>query len=68
MKLEILASVSQRATCSSRAGMYRFVETKNLNAFLMWIERAPDRARADRCVELRHALDCLQADPRDYGE
>jgi hypothetical protein len=34
------------------------VETKNLNAFLMTIERAPDRPVADRCAELTHALEC----------
>ncbi len=68
LKLEVLASVSHRTTCSSGAGRYRFVETKNLNAFLMWIERASHRARSDRCVELRHALDCLQADKRGHGE
>ncbi|MED5261098.1 MAG: hypothetical protein VX574_01685 [Myxococcota bacterium] len=68
LKLEILASVSHRTMCSSGAGRYRFVETKNLNAFLMWIERASHRAQSDRCVELRHALDCLQADKRGHGE
>jgi hypothetical protein len=35
------------------------VETKNLNAFLMTIDRAPGRAEADRCVELSYALDCV---------
>ena len=68
LKLEVLASVSQRTMCSSDMGRYRFVETKNLNAFLMWIERTSHRARSDRCVELRHALDCLQADKRGHGE
>jgi hypothetical protein len=39
------------------------VETKNLNAFLMWIERNPSRRAADRCVELRLALECLAGTP-----
>jgi hypothetical protein len=34
------------------------VETKNLNAFLMTIARAPGRPVADRCAELTYALEC----------
>lgn len=58
-KMAVLSAVRGRTECSSAAGRYRFVETKNLNAFLMWIERAPSRRAADRCVELRLALECL---------
>jgi hypothetical protein len=58
-KLDLLGAVKGRTECVSRAGRYRFVETKNLNAFLMWIERAPSRPAVDRCVELRLALECL---------
>jgi hypothetical protein len=58
-KMAVLTAVRGRTECSSAAGRYRFVETKNLNAFLMWIERAPGRAAVDRCVELRLALECL---------
>lgn len=66
LKLNLLAAVSHTTECSNRAGRYHFVETKNLNAFLMWIERSPRRAPADRCVELRHAIACLQA-AKAYG-
>ncbi|MBM4337483.1 MAG: hypothetical protein FJ108_16475 [Deltaproteobacteria bacterium] len=59
LKLAVLGAVGDRRECSSAAGTYRFVETKNLNAFLMWIERAPGRAAVDRCAELTHALSCL---------
>jgi hypothetical protein len=59
LKLEVLSVLSGRAECSSSAGRYRFVETRNLAAFLMWIERDPSRAQADRCVELTLALECL---------
>ena len=59
LKLAVLAAVGKQRECSSAAGTYRFVETKNLNAFLMWIERAPGRAAVDRCGELAHALNCL---------
>ena len=58
-KLAVLSAVRGRTECRSSAGRYRFVETKNLNAFLMWIERAPNRVAVDRCVELRLALECL---------
>jgi hypothetical protein len=55
-----MSAVTTQRECISAAGRYRFVETKNLNAFLMWIERAPSRVEADRCVELGLALDCLR--------
>jgi hypothetical protein len=63
LKLEVMAAAGARSQCASRAGRYRFVETKNLNAFLMWIERDPARREADRCIELRLALECLAATP-----
>jgi hypothetical protein len=63
LKLEVMASAGPRRECASRAGRYRFVETKNLNAFLMWIERNPSRRAADRCVELKLALECLAGTP-----
>jgi hypothetical protein len=63
LKLEVMKAAGNRTSCSSRAGNYRFVETKNLNAFLMWIERNPSRKAADRCIELKLALECLAATP-----
>jgi len=59
LKRRLVAAVETQRECVSAAGTYRFVETKNLNAFLMTIERAPGRSVADRCVELSHALDCV---------
>jgi hypothetical protein len=59
LKRKLVAAVKAQRECVSRAGTYRFVETKNLNAFLMTIERAPSRREADRCVELRYALECI---------
>ena len=55
----MLAAAPSGSECQSEAGRYRFVETKNLNAFLLSIERAASRPEADRCVELRLALECL---------
>jgi hypothetical protein len=60
LKQQLVALVGEPAECVSAAGRYRFVETRNLNAFLLWVERAPARPEADRCVELTHALDCVR--------
>ena len=60
LKQQLVALVGEPAECLSAAGRYRFVETRNLNAFLLWVERAPARPEADRCVELTHALDCVR--------
>ena len=59
LKLEVMAKRGKSTECRSAAGRYRFVETRNLNAFLMWVERAPTRPEADRCVELALAIECL---------
>ena len=60
LKQAVVAAVTTQKECVSHAGTYRFVETKNLNSFLMWIDRSAGRAVGDRCDELRHALACLQ--------
>jgi hypothetical protein len=59
LKQRVVAAVTTQEKCVSRAGVYRFVETKNLNSFLMWVDRAPTRKAGDRCDELRLALECL---------
>jgi hypothetical protein len=64
LKRKVLAAVTKPGECTSAAGRYRLVETKNLNAFLLWIERAPNRPEADRCTELRHVLECLSRQAR----
>ena len=61
-KRRVLAAVGSRESGTSAAGSSRFVETKNLNAFLMWIERAGNRPAGDRCEELGLALECLASD------
>ena len=60
LKQAVVAAVTTQEECISSKGTYRFIETKNLNAFLMWIDRAPARSVSDRCVELGYALECLQ--------
>jgi hypothetical protein len=59
LKQKVVAAVRDRTHCESPTGRYHFVETKNVNAFLMGIERAKRRKPGDRCAELTHALACL---------
>jgi hypothetical protein len=59
LKQQVVAAAQKRPLCESPAGRFHLLETKNLNAFLMRIERAPGRAIGDRCRELAHVLDCL---------
>ncbi len=61
LKQAVVAAVTTQGECVSSKGTYRFIETKNLNAFLMWIDRAPARVVSDRCVELGYALECLES-------
>jgi hypothetical protein len=60
LKQQLVAIVGKPSECVSQAGRYRFVETRNLNSFLLWVERAPARHEADRCVELSFALECVR--------
>ncbi len=64
LKQAVVAAVTTQEECVSSKGTYRFIETKNLNAFLMWIDRASSRPVSDRCVELGYALECLQSASR----
>ena len=63
LKQRAVAAARNRALCESPAGRFHFVETKNVNAFLMRIEQAPGRRSGDRCDELKLALDCLASLP-----
>jgi hypothetical protein len=65
LKQKTVAAARNHSTCESPAGRFSFIETKNVNAFLMRIEQAPGRRSGDRCEELSLALDCLaSATPR----
>jgi len=59
MKQRTVAAALNRSLCESPYGRFHFVETKNVNAFLMRIEQAAGRRSGDRCEELKLALDCL---------
>jgi hypothetical protein len=70
----LLATTAQRAReCSHQDGQYRFLETRNLNAFLMWSRTNPESAFAQRpardvCDVLERALVCLEgASTKDLG-
>jgi len=60
LKQALLSSVKTQKECISNAGHYRFLQTRNFNAFLMWVEPASNRTPEDRCIELAHALDCVK--------
>ena len=60
LKQRIIAVARDNTKCVNQAGRYRFVQTRNLNSFLMWVERSSRRTKANRCVELHHALTCLE--------
>jgi hypothetical protein len=68
LKQRVIASANAQGTCASDAGAYRFVESRNLNAFLMLIRRNPHREVANRCEELRFALECLAQQRKEPSE
>ncbi|MEZ4353675.1 MAG: hypothetical protein R3F16_08425 [Myxococcota bacterium] len=64
LKKRILLAAPFERECSDRDGSYRFVETRNLGAFLMWSRPNPDRPVTpspdrDVCDVLERALRCL---------
>ncbi|MEM9176334.1 MAG: hypothetical protein AAGC67_13990 [Myxococcota bacterium] len=68
LKRRILRVAAGRPTCRHAEGVYRFLETRNLNAFLMGA-RHPDatsgalRGPRDACEVLERALRCLEGTP-----
>jgi hypothetical protein len=68
LKQRVIASGDARGTCESDAGSYHFVESRNLNAFLLRIRTNPDREVANRCGELRFALECLAQRSKEPSE
>lgn len=64
LKQQIMRAAESQQTCRHAAGAYRFVETRNLNAFLMWSRTHPDvdagsSGVRDACEVLSRALECL---------
>ncbi len=64
LKQKVIAAVTTQKECVSEAGIYRFLETRNLNAFLLSVERAESRSLGDRCTELSLVLECLNPSSR----
>lgn len=68
LKKRILLAAPFERECSHQDGSYRFVETRNLGAFLMWSRPNPDRPAGQPramnvCDVLEHALRCLDGSP-----
>ncbi|MCP4002771.1 MAG: hypothetical protein GY725_01120 [bacterium] len=60
LKQDLIFAVDVRESCRSVMGVYRFLQMRNVNGFLLWVSRSPDRPELDRCGELRLALSCLE--------
>jgi len=64
LKKRILLAASFERECTHRGGSFRFVETRNLGAFLMWSRPIPAGSAGqprdrDACDVLERALACL---------
>lgn len=60
LRQRLLSAIGSRTECSSEAGRWRFLQTRNLNSFLVWVERAAERRAGDRCEELGYAIACVE--------
>ncbi|MFK7895726.1 MAG: hypothetical protein AB8G23_07825 [Myxococcota bacterium] len=66
LKRSILRAAAYQPTCTDARGSFKFIETRNLGAFLMWSRTSPEafaqtgRDR-DACVVLERALRCLRS-------
>ena len=68
LKRRIMLAAADRPTCTHGEGAYRFLETRNLNAFLMGARNhdTPKRATSgprNACEVLERALRCLEGTP-----
>lgn len=68
LKRRILLAAADRPTCTHAEGAYRFLETRNLNAFLMGARThdTPTRTTSgprNACEVLERALRCLEGTP-----
>jgi hypothetical protein len=64
LKKRILFAAPFERECSHQDGSYRFIETRNLGAFLMWSRPNPNRSirqprHSNVCDVLESALRCL---------
>jgi len=68
LKRRILLAAAERPTCTHAEGAYRFLETRNLNAFLMGFRTVDTPTRTtsgprNACEVLERALRCLEGTP-----
>lgn len=60
LKQQVMSAVEMHEICRSEKGTYRFLQTRNLNSFLLWVKQSPDREARNWCRELEFALSCLE--------
>lgn len=68
LKRQIMRAAAGRPSCTHDAGAYRFLETRNLNAFLMGARNHDTTTQArsgprNACEVLERALRCLEGTP-----
>ncbi len=61
LKQGLILAVAKGAQCTGYGGTYSFLETRNLNAFLMHVARDTQRELGNRCDELMRAQMCVAA-------
>ncbi|MCH7869202.1 MAG: hypothetical protein IH881_16020 [Myxococcales bacterium] len=61
LKQELMLVVTSGTRCTGLGGTYSFLETKNLNAFLLRVARDSERDLGNRCDELMRAQVCVEA-------
>jgi hypothetical protein len=59
LKQTLLRDVVAGRECADRDGTYRFIETRNVNAFSMGVRETSSRALGNRCEELERAIACV---------
>lgn len=59
LKQTLLREVRTGHECAGSDGSYRFIETRNVNAFSMGVREGQSRALGNRCEELERAIACV---------
>ncbi len=60
LKQTLLRAVRAGTQCEGRDGHYRFIETRNVNAFSMGVLERDARTLGNRCEELERAISCVE--------
>ncbi len=59
LKQTLMRDVAAGRECAGRDGIYRFIETRNVNAFSMGVREPSGRTLGNRCEELERAIACV---------